>query len=828
MDSECLSLLPSVCEVLADSKLLPPDDTSLEKLLDWFKDLTSQDDGQSLLQHQPCLLQFLYSVMESEVVDPIIFSFSLKLAGLLAAEESGFCLLQEKGVLVSMFVPDGWHVLGLWKNASVRCGWLQGLWNMLQHPPAMDFFCRNGIITLVLNLQNDESLFITSLTNQILAHILNCSMPRVLGNDTDSTAEGQALVSSDWVSVTTEIMSHMSRSLASEDQAVILPGLRLLAIVLTQCGDPLKRLLWKHVLEPLEVLAIRKGDSLTPPMMAVLQAAARTPLYIQPECRVEALMNVMLYSRNTNESVLCAASILLLEKCSEVLKSRATDVILLPVLCITGTQQHFHESDVLSGHDLLLDLLAQRASCISLLTQSLSSIAELICKKKSLDSVSIRLIGSAVISLLRICIGHYPSTILQVGNFPHLIGCCKIQRCGLDVLGSLTVYEESMDLIQEAFAIILQYMQSPDSHATVLKKAHQAALKWFSICSPSTDLWRFVSNDLFSVLKKHVCDGRWEVRDSTLEFIAQLTSALKGNSEYTEALHTNGMISVLFTALSDVEAYVQASAVAALGEALTTTNLPLCTSLQEEIVSHLLTVLAQDAESFPRRAALKVFTSWLKIPQTFAALDQSLSSVFSLGGNDCDWEVKIHTLELADVLMEKSLSHCPYAVQGYEPSERCTEQALNKLMDLGTLGLLFKCLFDCDRPVSQKACALLLKLRAFMKQTSGTDGNDLALEICRYNWGEEILHRYCSKRPEQSDCVSNDDEVSYEQIDIVKCDPCWPKEISLCKILDVLDLDEMQHTLSLSSDHVINSPRSLMEDILFVAHQSEDNVVDCY
>uniref|UniRef100_A0A4W4FKE4 BRCA1-associated ATM activator 1 n=1 Tax=Electrophorus electricus TaxID=8005 RepID=A0A4W4FKE4_ELEEL len=757
MDSECLSLLPSVCEVLADSKLLPPDDTSLEKLLDWFKDLTSQDDGQSLLQHQPCLLQFLYSVMESEVVDPIIFSFSLKLAGLLAAEESGFCLLQEKGVLVSMFVPDGWHVLGLWKNASVRCGWLQGLWNMLQHPPAMDFFCRNGIITLVLNLQNDESLFITSLTNQILAHILNCSMPRVLGNDTDSTAEGQALVSSDWVSVTTEIMSHMSRSLASEDQAVILPGLRLLAIVLTQCGDPLKRLLWKHVLEPLEVLAIRKGDSLTPPMMAVLQAAARTPLYIQPECRVEALMNVMLYSRNTNESVLCAASILLLEKC-----------------------------------------------------------------------VSIRLIGSAVISLLRICIGHYPSTILQVGNFPHLIGCCKIQRCGLDVLGSLTVYEESMDLIQEAFAIILQYMQSPDSHATVLKKAHQAALKWFSICSPSTDLWRFVSNDLFSVLKKHVCDGRWEVRDSTLEFIAQLTSALKGNSEYTEALHTNGMISVLFTALSDVEAYVQASAVAALGEALTTTNLPLCTSLQEEIVSHLLTVLAQDAESFPRRAALKVFTSWLKIPQTFAALDQSLSSVFSLGGNDCDWEVKIHTLELADVLMEKSLSHCPYAVQGYEPSERCTEQALNKLMDLGTLGLLFKCLFDCDRPVSQKACALLLKLRAFMKQTSHTDGNDLALEICRYNWGEEILHRYCSKRPEQSDCVSNDDEVSYEQIDIVKCDPCWPKEISLCKILDVLDLDEMQHTLSLSSDHVINSPRSLMEDILFVAHQSEDNVVDCY
>lgn len=35
-DSECVSLLPSVCEVLADPGRSLPDDTSLEKLLDWF------------------------------------------------------------------------------------------------------------------------------------------------------------------------------------------------------------------------------------------------------------------------------------------------------------------------------------------------------------------------------------------------------------------------------------------------------------------------------------------------------------------------------------------------------------------------------------------------------------------------------------------------------------------------------------------------------------------------------------------------------------------------------------------------------------------------
>ncbi len=40
MDRECVSLLPSVCEVLADSGSSLPDDTSLEKLLDWFTGLT--------------------------------------------------------------------------------------------------------------------------------------------------------------------------------------------------------------------------------------------------------------------------------------------------------------------------------------------------------------------------------------------------------------------------------------------------------------------------------------------------------------------------------------------------------------------------------------------------------------------------------------------------------------------------------------------------------------------------------------------------------------------------------------------------------------------
>ncbi|KAL7845930.1 hypothetical protein AOLI_G00241220 [Acnodon oligacanthus] len=846
MESDCLSLLPSVCKVLANPKLLLPDDTSLEKLLDWFRESMSQSYGKDIILHQPSLLQFLLSVTTSQEIDPTVFSFALKLTGLLASKEDSFNLLEERGMLRYMFEPDNWHKLNLWKNASVRCGWLQGLWNMLQHQQAMDFFCKRELVKLVLYLQNDKSLFIASLTNQVLAHFLNSTM---LINNFESVAQNSP-ASTDWASVTTKVMIHVAKSLASEEQAVVLSGLRQLAVVLTQCREPLKEMLWTHVLEPLELLVNLHDSSLTQHIMAVLQVSARSPLFIKPECRVEALMEAMLCSRNASTSVQCAALILQLENCPETLERKATNVLLRPLLFVTSCSLQPHGADYDS---LFEEQLTQRISCVPLITQSLSSIADLVCKERQqqqrgnpqppkhtssnepcqtsveaclgtvspLDDVPVQLITLSVISLLRICLGHQSTTSQKAGTYSHLIGCSKIQRCSLDVLGSLVACQENVDTVHEALEVLLLYLQCPDVHATVLKKTHQAILKWFSICSLSTDLWKTVHHDLFPLLKKHVCDGRWEVRDSTLEFIMQLTATLKGNSKYVEALHDCGMVSVLFTSLSDVEGYVRASAVAALGETLTTSDLQHSTSLQEEGVKHLLTILTEDTDSFPRRAVMKVFTSWLKSTLVFTALDHTLSSVLSLGSNDFDWEVKVHTLEIADVLMDSLLNRCPYSVHTFQSSDRtCIKQALNKLMVLGLFDLLLKCLFECDRPVSEKACALLLKLRTFMRETFSAGHSDLTLEISECSWGEEMFQRcYKKQQANASNCMKNGDQDP---------DPDLPKKVCLFELLELLDLEDMQHVLSLSSDHVINSPRSIMEDILFAAQQSEENVVDCY
>ncbi|XP_066518473.1 BRCA1-associated ATM activator 1 isoform X2 [Hoplias malabaricus] len=754
---------------------------------------------------------------KSKTTDSTVFSFTLKLTGLLAAKVDNFSLLKESGILHYMFDPEGWHIPELWKNASVRCAWLHGLWSMLQHQQALDFFCRKGLINQVLCLQSDESLFIASLTNQVLVHFMNSTMVTVL-NNCETKAQNDSPDSLDWDSATAEVMNHVAVSLASEEQSTILSGIRLVVVALAQCSEPLKGKLWKHVLEPLDVLV--QYGSLTRPILAVLQAVAKSTLFINPECRVEALMEAMLYSRNTNDSVQCAALVLQLENSSQTLKRKAKDVLFLPLLHVTSSslQPHGQENSYMENQ------LSQRISCVSLLTQSLSSIADLICKE-SLADIPVQQITTSVISLLRICIGNHLSTSPNLQTSSHLFGCCKVQRSSLDLLGSLTVYKENVDLLHEALSVLLLYLQCPDLHATVLKKAHEATLKWFSICALSPESCNTISHDIFPLLKKHVCDGRWEVRDSTLEFIMQLTATLKGSIKYAEAFQDSDMISVLFTSLEDGEGYVRASAVTALGQAFTATNLSLCTSLQEELCKHLLNILTQDPENFPRRAAVKVFISWLKSPLTFSSLDHTISSVLSVGSNDFDWEVKVHTLELAGLLMEYSSGVFTFS------ETTCINQALKKLRDLGVFDVLLKCIFDCDRPVSEKACTLLLKLRKFLKQTCSTGHNGFTVEITRCSWGQEIL-KSCNRRQQTGDpnCVRFGDSESSRQMNSEDCGPndCGTEKLDLFKVLEVLDLEDMQYNLSLSSDHVINSPRSIMEDILFAAQQNEENTVDCY
>ena len=74
--------------------------------------------------------------------------------------------------------------------------------------------------------------------------------------------------------------------------------------------------------------------------------------------------------------------------------------------------------------------------------------------------------------------------------------------------------------------------------------------------------------DLIRVVEKRVCDMRWEVRDSTLEFLGKLAGVLtsaEGACESSETLLGDCLSTPLLReALQDPESYVRASAISAL------------------------------------------------------------------------------------------------------------------------------------------------------------------------------------------------------------------------------------------------------------------------
>lgn len=74
--------------------------------------------------------------------------------------------------------------------------------------------------------------------------------------------------------------------------------------------------------------------------------------------------------------------------------------------------------------------------------------------------------------------------------------------------------------------------------------------------------------DLVAVVEKRVCDMRWEVRDSTVEFVGQLVGAgvfpEEGHDASEALLDGRCALLLLREALQDPESYVRASAISAL------------------------------------------------------------------------------------------------------------------------------------------------------------------------------------------------------------------------------------------------------------------------
>uniref|UniRef100_A0A3B3YQ05 BRCA1-associated ATM activator 1 n=1 Tax=Poecilia mexicana TaxID=48701 RepID=A0A3B3YQ05_9TELE len=707
MDSQCVSILPRVCGVLLVSGSSLPDDTSLEKLLDWFT--TIAQTGTSLLEACPCLVDFVSKVAFDYTSGSSILSFTLKLTGLIGASEDGFKVLK-----VQLKNPNSPQP-GLWEDPCLRIGWIQGLKMILKHSEALSFFAQADLIEPLLQLQTDSSLFVASAANQTLAQVLVlCQSPSSVGHNGSKNRD----------------LEHNSLSMESTQNY---------SGIITKVSDYLNK-------------------------SVVLKEISQLP--------------------------------------------GSQQILRLLAMLLEHQLSLFHVETVILG-----SVPPQASDCLP-------------CPQ--------RLIVTAILLLLRLCCVDSSSSsagCVEVVRF--ITGNSKVQKCALEALLVLSKSPgKTLTLPNTA-----KHPTSLPCHSVFKlvgdltgKAATGRYSSWIWPCVTGS-MCRQIGSPLSSLLgfiqavRKRACDTRWEARDSTVEFLGHLVGApscwafTEQEMEPSDVLLGGRSFTVplLKEALQDPESYVRASSISALAQTLTPSWQDGTALTQEQVGRN--NILFQDSEGFARRAAVKYFIAWFSAcssPSSCWLLMQSVPTVLSQGVADLDWEVKLHTLELAELVLDRAFSDPspshPYAVMSDQDhrlpiagQQSDLLSSLKNLVDWGVVSALLCGVVDCDRPVALKACQLLLKLRGIVCPEMGKD-------TC-------VVSEACSEADKEGICASVD-----------------PECVSVCEVLRVLDLDEKLSILTQSSDHIYNSPLSLLQDILTAAAASsppgqdprQELVMDCY
>lgn len=822
MDPECSRLLPALCAVLADPRQPVADDTCLEKLLDWFKTITEAGSSLLVLQENPCLVELLFHVLKPQDLSPRVLSFSLRLAGMFAAQEDCFQYLQQGELLPRLFGEAGPLGGAAWTAPTVRSGWIQGLRSLAQHPRALPFLADCGAADTIFSLQGDSSLFVASAAGQLLVHILDLAMrapPR--GHPGPQACDGPACAQ--------KIVCHLEDSLRAAAAPQLTQALNVLTTTFGHCHGLWTPGLWGR-LSPLVGHLLEKDPvPASHALVDLLLSVARSPVLSSESGPWETLA-LTLSRLSPMQAGPLALGILKLQDCPQALRTQASGVLLQPLACVlkAAVQGPGRPGlpDGAAGDSVTVDtLFSSKSACVGLLCCALAHLELLQLLPQCPSPWPQEALLEAVVTVLRFCNGSaVPASDLGGHLCATLVGCVRVQRAALDFLGTLSQRAGPQELVTQVSAVLLEYLSGPDSSPTVLKKAFQASLGWL-LSSPKTpgccDLDPHAQQflrELLPVLQKRLCSPCWEVRDSGLEFLTQMARHWGGQAAFRQVLLASEVPRLTRQLLQDPESYVRASAVTATGQ-LSSWGLHAAPAgpeqpgvQQKSLLSELLHVLATDSEGFPRRAVMQVFTEWLRGGHADVAEDpeQFVAGVLQAASRDLDWEVRAQGLELALVFLEQLLGppgvRCPYAVALPKAAPPGTlAQALQALCRVQLFEFAFRALFDCDRPVAQKSCDLLLFLKA--KATScGTpqeerDSPDVSsVEATLQKWqAGEHGHPLGDLEP-----------------------------AAVVAVLRSMDLEGLQDTLAESSDQVERSPQSLLQDMLATVGVLGENEADCY
>ncbi|NXX47532.1 BRAT1 protein, partial [Tricholaema leucomelas] len=835
MTRECSLLLPRVCAALADPRQPGSDDTCLEKLLDWFHLLTEFDPGVELLQDNPCLTEFITSVLALPEPSPSILSFTLQLAGILASSESRFQHLQQEQLLVRLFGRDGPLNGTLWRDASVRSGWVNGVHNMMRHQAALQLLCSGGGMDVIFTLQGDPSLFVASAASQLLVDMLTLSV------ETEAT-KPLSTKDSDWPACAQMIIKHIEDSLQSSSATRIQQSLKLLTSLFGSCRATWTEALWLGVAKQVESFLTEETVQAQCVLAKLLLEMAWSPVFYNTEGSFWMLVTSALAHLTPVQAGPLAVGLLKLCKCPQDVRIQALTVLLQPMDCILrATSQPLEYAGLLdesvSDPGTVEGLLSSKSSCVSLLNQTLAHLEELLSRSRFPVELPGTPLLRSLITILQFCNGFLsPASPLGSTISRNLINSFRVQRSALAVLAALSNRKVCDTLMGSLFDVLLAYLESPNTSPTVLKKAFQATSKWLvrmQELSCSNNQWQKnekILEDVFLVLQKRLCSPCWEIRDSSLEFLTDLIKCLRDQDEFKQSLLSSEVLKLTENLLEDPESYVRASAVTAVGHlAFITYFAPEPPAIgdqynKENMVAKLQEILSTDSEGFPRRAVISIFTEWLRQGCTGQPEEtgQFVSRVIQTAERDLDWEVRFGCLELVQAFCNQIFCQhvppkCPPASCSSAVRSSIHEnESLQILCQAKLFSFLFRSLCDCDKILGQRACDILLGLSSYFYPFGTPRNLDKPVDLPAEHSVARLQRTLSQGSLAQDFPTDGVNGVDFED----------PESMMLA--LGTVDLIELHDELNKSSDHVEKSPQSLLQDILATVGTIEENEADCY
>ncbi|XP_078718200.1 integrator complex assembly factor BRAT1 isoform X4 [Lampetra fluviatilis] len=710
---EGLALLPPVLQLLTDPGRDVTDDTCLEKLLDWLgREMSRPDTGGEVLRHvRPCVLDFLGRVSAARMdVAPCVLSLALRLAGLLGTTDCGFQRLQALGLVDGLFGALPGAESSPWREAAVRCGWLVGLGSALRHEPAFRWLCQPDLVdrSVRSSLRGDdggEDGVRRSLRLLAAWGASGGSVAGAAGLATDAEAEN-------------------GRSDCTGED-----GGRWEAMAA----------LWPDVRACWEGGRVGERETRTVQALLDLHLALLLRSRESPPgfLHLPALLQALLESRHAGHGLSLAAALSRLPGSERDAAAAHVHTVLLPLLAAaaeagsTATEgaTALPSAPPTAGADGVatwaLRHMGTRAGAVGLLCHATHLLSQLAGEERTLGRAEATAATEGVCRVVALSLGlDLPQSPTGGRLALFLIGCSRVQRVGLDCLAALAAPTEGEDALGRAVVkVLLGCLGSPDADPSVIAKAFRALQRWLEPERGPAWLTSDTEDALVRVLALRLEDTRWEVRDSSLEFLAAGVSAspraaaAAPGSALAPWLARHGLhAGAAWHRLSDAQAYVRASAVVALGAmalggdgAAWARALAALHLTEDDVLGRLCDVLSGDAECFPRRAACRVLTACLRAGGSLRAPLLALASApparagpagaaLRAAARDPDWEVKVNALEFweaaATLLAREPAGPAGPAAGGPAPA----------------LAVLVAALRDCDRPAASKACAALMAL----------------------------------------------------------------------------------------------------------------------